>query len=72
MYVATLLGLLAESLAYLSVWLLGYTLLVWLCCHMFVVFYEEPTLRRKFGDPYRAYCASVSRWIPRPEAATLT
>src|SRR6185369_13275709 len=24
--------------------------------HLFVVFYEGPTLRRKFGDEYRLYC----------------
>ena len=35
--------------------------LVW---HLFVVFYEEPTLERRFGDEYRAYCARVPRWIP--------
>ena len=33
--------------------------------HLFVVLYEEPTLRRKFGAEYEAYCRSVSRWWPR-------
>ncbi len=33
--------------------------------HLFVVFYEEPTLRRKFGVEYEAYCRNVSRWLPR-------
>ena len=69
MYVATLLALLGEVVAYLSVWILAYTALIWLCCHLFVVLYEEPTLRSKFGDGYRAYCAAVPRWIPRLRSA---
>ena len=31
---------------------------------LFVVLYEEPTLRRKFGAEYAAYCRHVPRWIP--------
>lgn len=33
--------------------------------HLFVAFYEEPTLRAKFGDDYVAYCRNVRRWWPR-------
>src|ERR1700733_6648963 len=33
--------------------------------HLFVVFYEEPTLRGKFGSDYEAYCQNVNRWWPR-------
>lgn len=33
--------------------------------HLFVILYEEPTLRRKFGGEYEAYCQNVSRWWPR-------
>jgi protein-S-isoprenylcysteine O-methyltransferase Ste14 len=33
--------------------------------HLFVVFYEEPTLRRKFGGEYEEYCRNVRRWWPR-------
>src|SRR6516162_3921394 len=31
--------------------------------HLFVFFYEEPTLRRLFGEPYDKYCRRVPRWI---------
>jgi len=31
--------------------------------HLFIVYYEEPTLRRLFGTSYESYCKSVSRWI---------
>jgi len=33
--------------------------------HLFVVFYEEPTLRGKFGAPYEEYRRNVRRWCPR-------
>jgi len=33
--------------------------------HLFVVFYEEPTLRKKFGTDYEEYCRNVRRWWPR-------
>jgi protein-S-isoprenylcysteine O-methyltransferase Ste14 len=33
--------------------------------HLFVLFYEEPTLRDEFGDAYLAYCRNVHRWLPR-------
>jgi protein-S-isoprenylcysteine O-methyltransferase Ste14 len=37
----------------------------WLACHLFVIFYEEPNLRRRFGDDYEAFRAAVPRWLPR-------
>jgi protein-S-isoprenylcysteine O-methyltransferase Ste14 len=33
--------------------------------HLFVVLYEEPTLRQKFGADYEDYCRNVRRWWPR-------
>jgi protein-S-isoprenylcysteine O-methyltransferase Ste14 len=36
-----------------------------LAVNLFVVFYEEPTLRKKFGAEYEAYCRNVRRWWPR-------
>jgi protein-S-isoprenylcysteine O-methyltransferase Ste14 len=32
--------------------------------HLFVVLYEEPTLRKKFGTDYEEYFAAVNRWAP--------
>src|ERR1700722_6197049 len=32
---------------------------------LFVVYYEEPTLRRQFGESYEQYRSSVPRWIPK-------
>ena len=51
----------AEQSLWLGRWVAGVTLGV----HLFVVFYEEPTLRGKFGADYEEYCRNVSRWWPR-------
>lgn len=37
----------------------------WAIAHLFVLLYEEPVLRRQFGEEYERYRASVPRWIPR-------
>jgi protein-S-isoprenylcysteine O-methyltransferase Ste14 len=33
--------------------------------NVFVLLYEEPALRRKFGAEYEEYCRRVPRWLPR-------
>jgi protein-S-isoprenylcysteine O-methyltransferase Ste14 len=65
MYVGVELVILGEAWLFCSARLLGYALLLGPCFHLFVVFYEEPTLRRRFGGPYQEYCQAVPRWIPR-------
>jgi protein-S-isoprenylcysteine O-methyltransferase Ste14 len=32
---------------------------------LFVMLYEEPTLRKKFGPDYDQYRKNVPRWLPR-------
>jgi protein-S-isoprenylcysteine O-methyltransferase Ste14 len=44
---------------------LGYGVIVWLAFHLFVLGYEEPALRKKYGDEYGTFCSHVPRWIPR-------
>ena len=39
--------------------------MVALClAHAFVLLYEEPTLRRRFGGAYESYTEEVNRWLP--------
>lgn len=65
MYVAVVSAILGQALVFGNMWLLEYGGLVWLLCNLFVLVYEEPTLRAKFGAEYTAYCADVARWILR-------
>ena len=65
MYVGVLLILLGEALFFASPTLVAYPAAIFGVFHIFVILYEEPTLRGKFGDPYQRYCNSVPRWIPR-------
>ena len=47
-----------------STGLLIYWMVWFVCVNVFVIFYEEPALRRQFGDSYEAYARSAGRWIP--------
>jgi protein-S-isoprenylcysteine O-methyltransferase Ste14/8-oxo-dGTP pyrophosphatase MutT (NUDIX family) len=64
MYVAVITILLGEAMFYGSVALLLWAIVVGILFNFFVVFYEEPTLRRRFGPAYEAYLEHVPRWIP--------
>lgn len=64
MYVGVLLVLLGEALFFQSVPFLEYTLIWFAFVNVAVLVYEEPNLRRKFGDSYDRYCGSVRRWMP--------
>jgi protein-S-isoprenylcysteine O-methyltransferase Ste14 len=70
MYVGVLLVLLGEVLLFQSSLLLVYSILVFLAFHLFVVFYEEPRLRRQFGETYLRYLSEVPRWWPRAHKAS--
>ena len=64
-YVAVVSLLVGQALLFGSVAVLLYALIVAIAFHLFVVLYEEPTLRRQFGAQYEAYCRAVPRWLPR-------
>jgi protein-S-isoprenylcysteine O-methyltransferase Ste14 len=49
MYVAVLSLILGRGLFFGSVRVLEYGLAVWLGFYLFVLIYEEPTLRKKYG-----------------------
>ena len=65
MYVAALLFLLGQAGLYRATSLLWYAAAFAAAVHLFVVGYEEPALRRRFGADYDAYRAAVGRWLPR-------
>lgn len=45
--------------------LLIYTIVVFIAFSLFVIYYEEPTLKQKFGPAYEDYLKKVPRWIPK-------
>ena len=46
-----------------SAWILGLLVPLLIVLHYGVIFREEAYLERKFGDAYRAYKATVRRWL---------
>jgi protein-S-isoprenylcysteine O-methyltransferase Ste14 len=64
-YVGVVLAVVGEAVASGRVILLGYAAGLAAFYHLFVTRYEEPTLRRTFGEAYARYVAAVPRWLPR-------
>ena len=64
-YVAVVSLVVGQALLFGSRALLAYAAALAVAFHLFVVLYEEPALRRQFGDEYEAYCRDVPRWFPR-------
>lgn len=65
MYIGVALVVLGQAMLFWSGHLLRYAVLFLIIVHLFVVFYEEPTLERQFGREYGDYQKRVPRWIPR-------
>jgi protein-S-isoprenylcysteine O-methyltransferase Ste14 len=65
MYVGLIAAIAGPALLLGAPTLLACAALVGLAVHVFVVLYEEPTLRRQFGAAYTRYCGQVRRWWPR-------
>ena len=64
-YVGVLGLIVGQSLLFASPAVLGHAAIMALAFHLFVVLYEEPHLRRKFGTEYEGYQGRVPRWLPR-------
>jgi protein-S-isoprenylcysteine O-methyltransferase Ste14 len=65
MYVSVVSIILGQGLLMGNLRVLEYGLAVWAAFHVFVLAYEEPTLRSTFGAEYEVFCKNVPRWIPR-------
>ena len=66
MYIAVVSIVLGQGLLFGSTGILIYAACVAPLFHAFVMLYEEPTLRRRYGAEYEDYCRAVRRWLPRP------
>ena len=65
MYVGVTAAIFGEALLFGSPALLWEALFVALGFHIFVLAFEEPTLKEQFGAQYETYRANVPRWLPR-------
>jgi protein-S-isoprenylcysteine O-methyltransferase Ste14 len=66
MYIGVGVFFAGAAVFYQSRLLLAYLVLFVTASHLFVVWYEEPTLCRAFGNEYSRYCSRVRRWWPHP------
>lgn len=65
MYLGVLSCILGQAILWQSAGCLVYLGILALVFHLRVLHFEEPVLRRQFGEQYQAYLRSVPRWIPR-------
>lgn len=65
MYVSVLMILIGEAILCMSTGILIEVAVFMVLVYLFVVFYEEPFLRRQFGISYENYAQRVGRWLPR-------
>jgi len=67
MYVGLGVVLLGEGLTFprLTITMLITMACLWSATTLFILGFEEPVLREKFGEDYIDYCKQVRRWIPR-------
>jgi len=64
MYVGAGTALTGAAVFYQSPALVAFAAGFLVMAHVFVVFYEEPTLERTFGARYSDYRNAVPRWVP--------
>ncbi len=69
MYVGVFLLIASRAILFWSFPVVLYLVLVATCVQPFIVLYEEPHLRKIFGEQYLVYCRRVPRWIPRFRSA---
>lgn len=65
MYVAVTTLIFGQALLFASADLIAYGISIWFGFLLFVLYYEEPRLRREFPETYPAYFENVPRWRPR-------
>ena len=64
MYVFVIMILVGEAIFFNSLSILIEAVGFFVVAHLFVMYYEEPTLHRMFGKSYEAYTENVGRWLP--------
>jgi len=69
MYVSVVTILVGQAIVFGSSAIIIEAVIFIALAYLFVVFYEEPSLRRRFGESYEKYSYRVGRWVPRSKAS---
>ena len=72
MYASVAVVIVDAAALFRAPYLLVYAGVMLTIAHLFVVSYEEPVLRRQFGESYEQYRRTVPRWIPKFHASSGT
>jgi protein-S-isoprenylcysteine O-methyltransferase Ste14 len=70
MYVSVVTILVGEAIFFMCLPVLIEAGAFFVLASLFVTYYEEPSLRRRFGESYEKYLQTVRRWIPRYRSGT--
>jgi protein-S-isoprenylcysteine O-methyltransferase Ste14 len=65
MYLSVMTVILGWAVLYQTAALALYAAGLGVAFHLFILFYEEPHLRKVFGKEYEDYCGAVGRWVSR-------
>jgi protein-S-isoprenylcysteine O-methyltransferase Ste14 len=65
MYVGVVANIIGIALLFANYIVLLWLVVVFVCINTFIAKYEEPELRKSFGNQYEEYCKNVHRWFPR-------
>jgi protein-S-isoprenylcysteine O-methyltransferase Ste14 len=72
MYTSVLAVVFGQALFYWNRRVEEYGIFLFVCFHLFVMFYEERDLRSRFNGEYEEFCRRVPRWIPRLRGSSRT
>jgi protein-S-isoprenylcysteine O-methyltransferase Ste14 len=65
MYAGAVISLAGESIMLRNSGVGAELVLAMIGFHLFVCFYEEPTLKKRYGEEYAEYKRNVPQWLPR-------
>ena len=65
MYLGAVMVVAGEAVVYQSGTVFLQAIAMWVLFHVYVVYFEEPVLKKRFGQEYADYLRVVPRWLPR-------